>query len=70
MPDAYQLIALAKALQVSLDTLVGNSVDSLLIEKVNNVETEVVKANNLLKISIYILVFVILLLLFVFISSN
>lgn len=70
VPDAYQLIALAKALQVSLDTLVGNSVDSLLIEKVNNVETEVVKANNLLKISIYILVFVILRLLFVFISSN
>uniref|UniRef100_UPI00402A97A6 helix-turn-helix domain-containing protein n=1 Tax=Thomasclavelia ramosa TaxID=1547 RepID=UPI00402A97A6 len=70
VPDAYQLIALAKALQVSLDTLVGNSVDSLLIEKVNNVETEVEKANNLLKISIYILVFVILLLLFVFISSN
>ena len=69
-PDAYQLIALAKALQVSLDTLVGNSQESLLIEKVNNVEEEIIKANHLLKTSIYILVFVVILLLFVFISSN
>lgn len=53
-PDAYQLIALAKALQVSLDTLVGNSPESLLIEKVNNVEEEIIKANRLLKTSIYI----------------
>lgn len=69
-PDAYQLIALAKALQVSLDTLVGNSPESLLIEKVNNVEEEIIKANRLLKTSIYILAFVVILLLFVFISSN
>lgn len=68
--DAYQLIALANALQVSMDTLVGNSQESILIEKVTNVEEEVMKANSLLKISIYILVFVVILLLFVFISSN
>lgn len=69
-PDSYQLIALANALQVSMDTLVGNSQESILIEKVTNVEEEVMKANSLLKISIYILVFVVILLLFVFISSN
>lgn len=69
-PDAYQLIALANVLQVSMDTLVGNSQESILIEKVTNVEEEVMKANGLLKISIYILVFVVILLLFVFISSN
>ena len=53
-----------------MDTLVGNSQESILIEKVTNVEEEVMKANSLLKISIYILVFVVILLLFVFISSN
>ena len=69
-PDAYQLIALANALHVSLDSLVGHSQESFLVEKVTNVEEEIMKANRLLKISIYILVFVVVLLIFVFISSN
>ena len=69
-PDAYQLIALANALHVSIDSLVGHSQESLLVEKVTNVEEEIMKANRLLKISIYILVFVVVLLILVFISSN
>ena len=69
-PDAYQLIALANALHVSLDSLVGHSQESFLVEKVTSVEEEIMKANRLLKISIYILVFVVVLLIFVFISSN
>lgn len=67
-PDTYQLIALAKALNVSIDTLVENDIQNLLEQKFNNVESEIVKNNRLLKISIFVLLFVVIILILAFIS--
>ena len=70
IPDTNQLIALSKALKVSIDKLVDNDIQNLIEEKVNNVEIEMAKNTKLLKTSIFILMFVVTLLLFVFISST
>ena len=67
-PDTYQLIALAKALNVSIDTLVENDIQNLLEQKFNNVELEIVKNNKLLKISIIVLSFIVIILILAFIS--
>ena len=70
IPDTNQLIALSRALKVSIDKLVDNDIQNLIEEKVNNVELEMMKNTKLLKASIFILMFVVALLLFVFISST
>lgn len=70
IPDTNQLIALSKALKISIDKLVDNDIQNLIEEKVDNVELEMVKNTKLLKASIFILMFVVVLLLFVFISST
>ena len=70
LPDTNQLIALSKALKVSIDVLVENDIQNLLEEKVNNVETEMVKNNKLLKIVIYVLITIVIVLLLAFISSS
>lgn len=67
-PDTHQLIALAKALNVSIDTLVDNDIQNLLEQKVNNVELEIVKNNRLLKISIIVLAIIVIILILAFIS--
>lgn len=67
-PDTHQLIALSKALNVSIDTLVDNDTQNLLEQKVNNVELEIVKNNRLLKISIIVLVIIVIILILAFIS--
>lgn len=69
IPDAKQLIALSKALQISIDVLVDNDIQNLLEQKVNSVETEVIKNNNLLKI-IFVLSLVIIGMVIVFISAS
>lgn len=67
-PDTYQLIALAKALNVSIDTLVENDIQNLLEQKFNNVELEIVKNNKLLKISIIVLTLIVITLILAFVS--
>ena len=67
-PDTHQLIALAQALNVSIDTLVDNDIHNLLEQKVNHVELEVVKNNKLLKISIIVLTIIVIILILAFIS--
>lgn len=69
IPDAKQLIALSKALQISIDVLVDNDIQNLLEQKVNSVETNVIKSNNLLKI-IFALSLVIICMVIVFISTT
>lgn len=67
-PNANQLIALSKALQVSIHALVENDTQELLEQKVQNVESKVVKNNSLLKI-VMLLSFLIILLVLVIISA-
>ena len=43
VPDANQLLALSKALNTSIDLLVGNDIQNLLEQKVGNVETEIIQ---------------------------
>ena len=47
-PDANQLLALSKALQISMDALMENDIQHLLEQKVSVVETKVNKNNTLL----------------------
>lgn len=68
IPDTYQLIALSKALNVSIDSLVNNDIQNLLEQKFNNVELEIVTNNKLLKISIAVLSFIVIFLILAFIS--
>lgn len=67
-PDTNQLIALSKALKVSIDVLVGNDIQNLLEQKVNNVESEVIMNNKLLRISLIILAIIVVILILAFIS--
>lgn len=67
-PDTYQLIALSKALNVSIDSLVDNDIQNLLEQKFNNVELEIETNNKLLKISIAVLSFIVIILILAFIS--
>ena len=67
-PDTHQLIALAKALNVSIDTLVDNDIHNLLEQKVNHLELEIIKSNKLLKISIIVLTIIVIILILAFIS--
>lgn len=69
IPDAKQLVVLSKVLQISIDILVDNDIQSLLEQKVNNVETNIVKNNVLLKI-VFVLSLVITFLVIAFISAN
>lgn len=66
-PDTNQLIALSKALNISIDILVGNDIQNLLEQKVNSVESGIVKNNRLLKISIAVLMMIVIILILVFI---
>ena len=43
MPDTKQLIALSKTLSISIDELVGNDIQSVLEQKVDNVEEKIMK---------------------------
>lgn len=47
-PDANQLLALSKALQISMDALMDNDLQHLLEQKVTVVEAKVNKNNTLL----------------------
>lgn len=67
-PDTYQLIALSKALNVSIDILVDNDIQNLLEQKFNNVELEIETNNKLLKISIAVLSSIVIILILAFIS--
>ena len=67
-PDTHQLITLAKAFNVSIDTLVDNDIHNLLEQKVNHVELEIIKNNKLLKISIIVLTIIVIILILACIS--
>ncbi len=67
-PDTNQLIALSRALNVSIDVLVGNDIQNLLEQKVNNVESEVIRNNKLLRMSLIILAIIVVILILAFIS--
>ena len=47
-PDANQLLALSKALQISMDALMENDIQHLIEQKVTVVETQINKTNTLL----------------------
>ena len=68
IPDTYQLISLSKALNVSIDSLVDNYIQNLLEQKFNSVQLEIVTNNKLLKISIGVLSFIVIILILAFIS--
>ena len=63
-PDANQLLALSKALQVSMDALMENDIQHLIEQKVNVVETQVSK-NNTLLLCILIALMVLFILMFI-----
>lgn len=67
-PDTNQLIKLSQVLHVSIDVLVGNDVQSFLEQKVDSVESQIVKNNKMLRISIAILIMLFIVLLLAFIS--
>lgn len=66
--DTYQLISLSKALNISIDSLVDNDIQNLLEQKFNSVQLEIVTNNKLLKISIGVLSFIVIILILAFIS--
>ena len=67
VPDANQLLALSKALNTSIDLLVGNDIQNLLEQKVGNVETEIIKNNKFQKIIISVLSIIVVLFILAFI---
>ena len=67
VPDANQLLALSKALNTSIDLLVGNDIQNLLEQKVSNVETEIIKNNKFQKIIISVLSIIVVLFILAFI---
>ena len=60
--------SVSKALKVSIDLLVGNDIQNLLEQKVNNVESEVIRNNKLLRMSLIILAIIVVILILAFIS--
>lgn len=68
LPDTKQLIALSQALLVSIDELVGNNTQNLLVQKVEKVEEKITTNNNLTKLIIALIVLVTLLLI-IFVSA-
>ncbi|MBS5113617.1 MAG: helix-turn-helix transcriptional regulator [Coprobacillus cateniformis] len=68
LPDAKQLVALSKALNISIDCLVDNDIQNMLEQKMSYVETEMSKNNKLMKISIIILLTLVITLILAFIS--
>lgn len=68
VPDANQLLALSKALNTSIDILVENDIQTLLEQKVDNVETEIIKNNKFQKIIISVLSIIVVLFILAFIS--
>jgi len=69
IPDAKQLTALSRVLQISIDKLLDNDIQNLLEQKVNNVETKIIKNNKLSKI-IFVLSLVIVVLVLVLILAS
>ena len=59
LPDTNQLIALSKALVISIDELVGNDVQNLLQPKVVKNEEKNVKDNDLIMIIIILFLIII-----------
>ena len=59
LPDTNQLIALSKALVISIDELVGNDVQNLLQPKVVKNEEKNVKNNDLIMIIIILFLIII-----------
>ena len=59
LPDTNQLIALSKALVISIDELVGNDVQNLLQPKVVKNEDKNVKDNDLIMIIIILFLIII-----------
>ena len=59
--------ALSKALNTSIDLLVGNDIQNLLEQKVGNVETEIIKNNKFQKIIISVLSIIVVLFILAFI---
>lgn len=69
LPDAKQLLALSNALAVSIDTLLDHDIHSSLEQKVNDVDTNVVKNTKLLRMN-FILILMIIIMVLAFISAN
>lgn len=69
LPDAKQLLALSNALAVSIDTLLDHDIHSALEQKVNDVDTKVVKNTKLLRMN-FILILMVIIMVLAFISAN
>ena len=65
-PDANQLLALSKALQISMDALMENDIQHLIEQKVTVVETQINKTNTLL---LYILIALMIFFILIFIIN-
>ncbi len=55
-PNPEQLKLLSKALEVSIDELLGNDFTSIIETKMNKIDGNVIKNNNLLKVMFVIIV--------------
>ena len=58
-PNPEQLKLLSKALEVSIDELLGNDFTSIIGTKMNKIDGNVIKNNNLLKVMFVIIVVIV-----------
>ena len=58
-PNPEQLKLLSKALEVSIDELLGNDFTSIIEIKMNKIDGNVIKNNNLLKVMFVIIVVIV-----------
>ena len=58
-PNPEQLKLLSKALEVSIDELLGNDFTSIIETKMNKIDGNVIKNNNLLKVMFVIIVVIV-----------
>ena len=68
-PNPEQLKLLSKALNVSIDELLDNDIKGVIETKVNEIDINIVKNNNLLKI-LFVIIIVIIAITIAFVLSN
>ena len=68
-PNPEQLKLLSKALNVSIDELLDNDIKGVIETKVNEIDINIVKSNNLLKI-LFVIIIVIIAITIAFVLSK
>lgn len=58
-PNPEQLKLLSKALEISIDELLGNDFTSIIETKMNKIDGNVIKNNNLLKVMFVIIIVIV-----------